>query len=296
MDRLEAMQALATVCEVGSFSAAGRRLHLSASAITRLIAGLERQLGVQLLHRTTRSLRLTAAGEAYLPLARATLEQVAAAEHVARTEQSAATTIRITAPLVFGRLHAGRLLAAFAADHSGTSVELLLSNDHERLIEQGVDLAIRIGALPDSSLRARRLGHTPVALVASPGYLADAGTPQTPQDLERHRLVGSSGAAQRQLWRFGRGANITKLAVEPVFFSDNAEGAIAFALAGGGIASVLRYQIAAELDRGALVEVLSEFSPDPIPVHAVMPGARLVALPVRALVDRLVKERGSWLD
>lgn len=263
--------------------------------MTRLVAGLERSLGVQLLHRSTRSVRLTRAGEAYLPLARQALEQVEAAERAAKSELAALSgTLRIAAPLLFGRLHAGRLIARFMAAHPDVRVELLLSSDFARLIDEGVDIAIRIGTLPDSGLLTRSLGHTGVVLAASPAYLAERAAPQRPAELADHRLIAFDGASPRRAWRFTEGGSPVTAAVDPVFFSDNGEPAIALAVAGGGVVSALRYQVARHLDAGELVEVLAEFAPPPLPIQAVLPGARFVSPAVRAVLDLFVQERASW--
>lgn len=294
-DRFDAMRALVAVCDAGGFSAAARRLGLSSSAVTRLVAGLERTLEVQLLHRSTRSVGLTHAGEAYLPLARKTLDQVEAAERAARAGQPALSgTLGVAAPLLFGRLHAGRVLARFMTAHPEVRVELFLSNDFAHLIEARVDVAIRIGVLPDSGLLTRGLGHTRVLLAASPAYLAEHGAPKTPADLAGHRLIGNQGVTARRSWRFTVDGSPITLAVDPIFYSDNGEAAISLAVNGGGIVSALRYQVAPHLDGGELVEVLAEFGPPPMPIQAVLPGTRFVSPAVRALLDLLSQERSSW--
>jgi DNA-binding transcriptional LysR family regulator len=294
-DRFDAMHAFVAVSDGGGFSAAARRLSLSPSAVTRLVAALERSLGVQLLHRSTRSVRLTRAGEAYLPLARQTLEQVAAAERAAKAEDAALSgTLRLAAPLLFGRLHAGHLLARFMAAQPDVRVELSLSNDFARLIEEGVDVAIRIGQLPDSGLLTRSLGHTRPVLAASPAYLAERGTPRHPAELAGHRLIGFEGVSPRRAWRFTENGSPVTTTVDPVFYSDNGEPAIALAVAGGGIVSALHYQVAHYLRAGELVEVLAEFAPPPLPIQAVLPGARFVSPAVRAVLDLFVQERASW--
>lgn len=294
-DRFDAMRALVAVCDAGGFSAAGRRLTLSPSAVTRLVARLERSLGVQLLHRSTRSVRPTRAGIAYLDHARLTLDHAAAADRAARAEQQRLSgTLRIAAPLLFGRLHAGGLLARFMAAHPDVRVELFLASDFSRLIEDGIDIAIRLGALPDSSLLIRPLGETHVVLAASPAYLAAAGMPAAPADLGRHRLIAFKGVTPRRVWPFLIDGTPVGKPVDPVFFSDNGEAAIALAVEGGGIVSALSYQIAHHLRTGALVPVLPWLTPAPIPIQAVVPETRFMTPAVRALLDHLVSERANW--
>ena len=297
-DRLDAMRCFAAVCEEGSFSAAGRRLDLSASAVTRAVSALERMLGSRLLQRSTRSIRLTEAGETYLPLALDILGRLSAAERI--VADGAATIsgrLVVAAPLLFGRLHAARVLAAFMARHPAVRADLLLSNRHVRVIPEGVDVAIRIGHLPDSALLARSLGHTRIILAASAGYLVASGCPNTPDQLDGHRLLAFAGVARRRLWWFDHGkGGVRSRPVDPVFFSDNGEAAIAVAEAGGGIVSALSYQIAAQLASGALLPVLEAFMPAPVPIQAIIPAGRLVPAAVRALLDLLLAERSSWSD
>jgi len=289
------MRALVAVSDTGGFSAAARRMALSPSAITRLVASLERSLGVQLLLRSTRSVRPTRAGEAYLEHARRTLEHASAAERAAKAEQKHLSgTLRIAAPLLFGRLHAGRVLAEFMTAHPDVRIEMFLANDFSRLIDDGIDVAVRIGALPDSSLLGRSLGQTQVDLVASPAYLASSGVPGSLHDLARHRLIGFAGVTARRAWNFSVDGAPLSMDVDPIFYGNNAESAIALAVEGGGIANVLRYQVADHLRTGSLVPVLSAVAPPPIPIHVVVPDTRFITLSVCALLDHLVAHRGSW--
>ncbi len=210
MDRLDAMRTLVAVSEAGGFSAGARHVGLSASAATRAVAALEEAVGVQLLHRNTRSVRLTRAGEVYLPIARATLQRAAAAEDAARAESAAPTRImRLAMPIVFGRRFAAPLITDFKSRHPEVMVEIILGNERVRLIDGGVDLAIRIGHQPDSDLLVRGLGTTSVVLAASPADLARVGAPRHPQNLEAHRLIGFEGVVPRRTWPFSTDGKTT---------------------------------------------------------------------------------------
>ncbi len=291
------MRAFLAVCDTGGFSAAGRHLGLSSPATTRLVSALEDVLGVQLFHRNTRSVRLTQAGAVYRPLARETLDRAALAEQAARAEGAAPSgTIRIAMPLVFGRLHAAPVIADFINRHPETRIELFLGNEHARLIEDRVDLAIRIGVLPDSELTVRKLGSTGVVLAASPGYCNKAGTPRSPDELASHRLIGSTGVVPRRVWSFRIEDRNVRINVDPIIHSNNAEAAIAHAEAGLGIVSALHYQISPQLRSGALVEVLAAFRPDAAPIQLVLPRARYMSPAVRALADAFGAARSRWSD
>lgn len=296
-DRLDAMRILVAVDEAGGFSAGARRLGLSASAATRAVAALEDAVGVQLLHRNTRSVRLTRAGEVYLPIARDVVERAAAARDAARAEDAAPTrTMRMAMPIVFGRRFAAPIIADFTSRHPEVVIEIVLGNERVRLLDAGVDLAVRIGHQPDSDLLVRGLGTTGVVLAASPAYLARMGTPEGPEDLGAHRLIAFAGAVARRRWPFVVNGGTIHVGVEPVFYSDDAEAAISLASAGLGIVSALRYHLADALQSGGLVEVLAPFGPAPIPVQVVMPASRFVPPATRTLVDILVNAKPLWSD
>ncbi len=254
------MRILVAVSETGGFSAGARRLGLSASAATRAVAELEKAVGVQLLHRNRRSVRLTRAGDAYLPIARETVERAAAAEDAARAEGAAPTRImRLAMPIVFGRRFAAQTITDFMFRHPEVMVEIILGNERVRLIDAGVDLAVRIGHQPDSDLLVRNLGMTRVVLAASPAYLARVGAPSRPQDLEAHRLIGFEGVVPRRSWPFATDGGTTHVQVNPVLYSDDVEAGISHASAGLGIVSALGYHIGNLLRSGSLIEVLAAF-------------------------------------
>ncbi len=296
-DRLDAMRILVAVTEAGGFSAGARRLGVSASAATRAVASLEKAVGVQLFHRNTRSVRLTRAGEAYLPIAREAIERVTGAEDAARAEGAAPSRVlRLAMPLVFGRRFAAKIIPTFMSRHPEVPVEITLGNDRVRLIDEGVDLAIRIGHQPDSDLHLHGLGTTGVVVLASPTYLAREGSPTRPEDLGSHRLIGFDGVVPRRRWSFAAGGETVHIRVEPVLYSDDAEAVIAHAEAGLGLVSALRYQVADLLRSGDLVEVLAAFRPAPVPIQAVLPASRFVPPAIRELVEAFVEARTLWSD
>ena len=280
-DRFEALQTFVAVCDSGGFAAAARRLEMSPPAVTRAVAALEARLGVRLLQRTTRSVKVTEAGDRLLERSRAVLAQLEEAEAAAQDEHAEPRGLLVVAASdVFGRLRVAPLVTRYLALYPRASAELRLANSFASLVAEGVDVAIRLGTLPDSGLVARRIGETRRVLVASPGYLA-RGVPETPARLAEHQLVAFRGATPRRDWPFVDGS----VRVEPRFFSDAAEPAIAHALAGGGILSALAYQVEAELGDSRLVEVLAVHSPPPVPIHVLVPTSRLLSRKVRAFLD-----------
>jgi DNA-binding transcriptional LysR family regulator len=294
MDRFDAMTAFVAVCETQSLTAAARRLGVSPSVMSRQIAALESRLGARLFHRTTRQISLTDAGARYLERARRILADVDEAERAAQSDRTEPSgRLSVTAPLIFGRLHVAPLLARFIQHHPKVSVELMLSDRFVNLVEEGHDLAIRIGHLPDSQLIARRFGETRRALVASPGYLAKAGIPQHPNDLLRHDTIAFMPGTPPFDWHFSEASTDLKVSVLPRFVTNSGDTAIALAFDGVGIARVLYYQVRDAVSEGRLVEMLAPFAPAPMPIHAVYPSARFLSGKVRAFVE-LIGEMADW--
>ena len=294
-DRFEVMQAFIAVCDAQGFSAAARKLDLSPSVVTRLVAGLETRLGVRLLQRTTRSVRLTDAGARYLERARRIVAEVEEAEVSAQEERGEPTgRLVVAVPVVFGRLHATPLLTRYLELYPKVSVELQLANHYVSLVEEGVDVAIRVGELVDSGLISRGLGQARRTLVASPAYLAKQGVPHLPSELAGHRLIAFSGPASRREWPFWTAGKMSTVPVAPQFFSNSGDAAIDHAIAGGGIASALSYQVVEACRTGRLVEVLREFAPPPLPIQAVFPTSRLLSRKVRAFIDLAEQTAAAW--
>lgn len=291
MDRFDAMTAFVAVCESQSLTAAARRLGLSPSVMSRQIAALEGRLGTRLFHRTTRSISLTDAGSRFLDRARRILSDLDEAEGAAQDEKAEPRgRLSVTAPVIFGRLHVAPMLARFVDRYPRITVDLNLSDRFVNLVEEGHDLAIRIGHLPDSQLIARRFGETRRTLVASPSFLAGASVPRHPQDLANFAVIAFTPVAPPFDWHF---ANDLRVRVEPRFVVNSGDTALALAKAGSGIARVLHYQVRDAIKDGELVEVLADFAPAPMPIHAVYSSARLLPGKVRAFLD-LIETTADW--
>jgi DNA-binding transcriptional LysR family regulator len=294
MDRLEAMQAFVTVADLKGFAAAARKLRLSPSAVTRLIASLEDRIGARLLQRTTRQVALTDAGTRYLERARRILADVEEAEIAAEGERARPTgRLVISAPVGFGRLHVSSVVTAYLKRHRDVSAELRLEDRVINLVEEGVDLAVRIGQLPDSSLVARHVGDMRRIMVASPGYLKSRGEPKRPQDIAAHDAIQSGSTPGQAEWRFVEGGNEVRMDYLPRLVTNTADAAIRYAEAGGGLTRVLAYQAAEALKRGRLKIVLAKFEQPVLPIHIVYPTSRLLSAKVRAFID-LVVEISDW--
>ena len=271
MDRLDAMQAFLAVADLGSFAEAARRLRLSPAAVTRAVAQLEEQLGVMLLARTTRSVRLTERGALYRETCRRVLEDLNEGEKRVRGEDSAPRgTLTVAAPLAFGRLHVLPVVIGLLREHPALAVRLSLSDRIVSLVEEGVDIAVRVGLLTDSALIAVKLGEVQRLLAASPDYLAQRGVPATLPELAQHDVIAFEGIASIDEWRFGD----TGIRVEPRLWVNTADAAIAAAEAGLGITRAISYQLRVALESGRLVPVLPENSPPPDPIHLVYPARR----------------------
>ena len=294
MDRLDAMQAFVTVADLRGFAPAARKLGLSPSAVTRLVAALEERLGVRLLQRTTRSMALTDAGARYLERARRILSDVEEAENSAEGER---TTPRgrlvISAPVGFGRLHVSPVVTAFLQRHREVSCDLRLSDRIVNLVDEGVDAAVRIGHLPDSSLVARHVGQMRRIVVASNAYLKARGEPRTPSDLATHDTVQFGAAAAAAEWRFVEDGREIRITSTPRFSTNSADAAIQYAEQGGGLTRVLAYQAAEAIRRSALKVVLQKFEEPALPIRIVYPTSRLLSAKVRAFID-LVTETADW--
>jgi DNA-binding transcriptional LysR family regulator len=294
MDRLATLSAFVAVAEERGFASAARRLALSPSAVTRLVAALEERIGVRLLQRTTRAVSLTDAGNRYFERAQRILADLEDADDLAQAEQAAPVgRLVISAPRTFGRLHVGPLISAYLLRYPDVVGELRLSDHMANLIEDGIDLAVRIGKLADSSLIARPVGLTRRVVVASPRYLQHMGEPKNPGELSAHKIIHFMGFDGSLDWRFIRDGRQERHSVSAQFTTNSADAAITHALADGGLAMVLAYQAAEELRRRRLKIVLRDFEPAPLPIQLVYPTARLLSAKVRAFVD-LAAETADW--
>ena len=291
MDRIDAMQAFVTVADLRGFAPAARKLKLSPSAVTRLIAALEERLGARLLQRTTRSVTLTDAGARYLERARRILVDVEEAEIAAEGERTRPSgRLTVSAPVGFGRLHVSPVMTAYLKRYPEVSGELRLEDRVINLVEDGVDLAVRIGHLADSSLVSRQVGEMRRIVVASPGYLKSHGEPKTPESIASNATIQFGAASD---WRFVKDGREVRGSPLPRFVTNSADAAIQYAEAGGGLTRVLAYQAADAIARGRLRIVLQKFELPRLPIHIVYPTSRLLSAKVRTFID-LVVETSEW--
>lgn len=285
MDRLDTMRLFAAVAEQQGFAPAARRLGVSAPAVTRAVAALEDRLGARLLHRTTRVVRLTEAGTRFLADCKRILGEIEEAEAAAAGSHAEPRgRLVITAPLMFGRLHVAPIVLDFLKRHPAVVARALYLDRVTDLVEEGIDVAVRIGPLPDSSLTAVRVGAMRRIVCAAPRYLRTHGTPRSPADLAEHDAVAFGGATPPGQWTFEGGRRQT---VAPRFRMEvnSAEVAVAAAVAGQGVTRVLHYQAARELRAGTLRLLLADFEPPALPIHVVHAEGRRAAARVRAFVD-----------
>ncbi len=288
MDRTDEWRVFAAVATLRSFSGAAHSLGVSPQAVTRAVAALETRLDTRLLHRTTRAVSLSSDGERYLDRSRRALAELDALE--APPTAALTGTLHVTAPVLFGQLHVAPIVRELLALHAGVSARLVLLDRIVSLADEGVDVGVRVGGLPDSALRARLVRHVRSIVVASPAYLAQARTPRDPAALANHACIAFGGTTPvTERWVFGK----RSVAVRPRLVVNTAQAAIDAAVAGFGIARVLSYQVEAQLAAKQLRVVLAAFEPAEIPVHVVhLPGARsrvaaaFVELAVRRLRAR----------
>lgn len=294
MDRFEAMSVFVAVAEQRGFARAAKRLGLSRSAVTRLVAALEDQLSIRLLQRTTRSVTLTDAGARYLERARRILSEVDDAERAARAQRSEpAGRFVLSAPQVFGRREVAPLLHDFLVAHPAVIGELTLADRVVNIVEEGVDLAVRIGFLDDSSLRSRQVGTTRRVVVASPEYLAANKRLRGATDLTAHRTILFTSLTPLPEWRFRSTRGELRVPIRPAFSTNDAEAAIGLAERGGGLAMVLAYQVLERVQMGRLQIVLAKSEPPPLPIQLVYPSTRLLSATVRAFIDMTLATR-KW--
>lgn len=298
MDRIEAMTVFIAVADEGSFSAAGRRLQMPLPTVSRKLADLEAHLGVRLMTRTTRQLLLTDAGRDYLAASREIVDRVAEAERsAAGAHVSPRGELIVAAPLVFGRLHVMPVVTELLDRHRDVNVRLVLSDANANLLEENIDVAVRIGALPDSGLTARPVGTITQVVCASPAYIERHGTPQSPMDLRDHECVTFEGLSSSSAWSFTGRGGATRVRVRTRLSVNTADAAIAAAVDGVGITRVLSYQVASQLAQGALVRLLGDFEPAASPVNLLY--ARQGRLPAKTrrfldlAAERLAKALGG---
>ncbi len=297
MDRLNSMAIFIAVAEQEGFAGAARLLNISPPAVTRAVAALEEHLGVKLFNRTTRFVRLTEAGQRYFEDAR---RIIAAADEA----DEAATGINaepkghlvVTAPVLFGRLYVMPGITDYLQRYKDTEVTALFLDRIVNLLEEGVDVGIRIGELPDSSYKALRAGQVRRVLCASPAYLAEHGIPSEPEDLIKHQLIVAGAISPTVDWRFeNSGSNLT-IRIKPRLRVTSNDSAIEAAVMGLGITRILSYQIATQLASGELQIILNEFEPKPMPINIIHREGRYASAKIRSFVDIIaVRLRGNAL-
>jgi DNA-binding transcriptional LysR family regulator len=283
MDRLESMSVFVAVVAAGSFSAASRQLRMPLPTVSRKVAEIESHLKAKLLVRSTRKLVLTEAGRSYVEDCKRILEAVTEAERGASGQYNAPQgELTVTAPIVFGRLHVVPVVSDFLRAYARVDVRLLLADRALNLVEDRVDLAVRIGPLPDSRLVASKVGQIRRLVCASPAYLIERGTPRTPQELPRHDCVTFAGLTDADSWAF---RDHETARVHSRLTASTAEAAIDAAVAGTGLTCALSYQIADAVKSGQLVVVLRKFEPPPLPVSLIYVRESRITAKLRAFID-----------
>lgn len=290
MDRFHLLNVFVAVAEAESFAGAARRLRLSPPAVTRAVVALEERLGVRLLSRTTRVVRVTEAGARYLEDARRIIMELdeadAAAAGVNATPRG---HLAVTAPVLFGKLFVMPIVTVYQSTFEQSTVSALFVDRLVNLVEEGIDVGIRIGELPDSSLRAIRVGHVRRVVVGAPAYLQERGVPETPQALATHRLVVSSGVSPTNDWIFESVRGKLTVRVHPQVVVNTNDAPLEAAKAGYGLTRLLSYQVAPQLISGELRAVLTDYEGPDLPVHVVHREGRHGSAKVRSFVDLAVE-------
>lgn len=290
MDRFYLLSVFIAVAEARSFAKAGRQLGMSSPAVTRAVAALEEKLGVRLLSRTTRVVRLTEAGARYLDDGRRIMAEI---EEADQSAAGISTTpygqLHVTAPVLFGKMFVTPIMLEYLDRHPAVNVNALFLDRVINLVEEGVDVAIRIGELPDSSLRAAKVGAVRQIVVAAPPYLQQHGAPLHPTDLKSHRIVAAMGISALPDWKFYANGKQISARVTPRMTVNTIESAIEAVRAGWGMTRLLSYQAAPHLKQGRFQTVLDDFEPPAVPIHIVHLDGRRPTAKVRAFVDLMVE-------
>jgi DNA-binding transcriptional LysR family regulator len=291
IDRLTAMNHFVRIVEAGSFTGAARELGKTMPALSRSLRSLEERLGARLLTRTTRAIALTEFGQQYFEHCRRILRDIEEADGLAsEAGRVAQGLVRVSAPLLFGRLHVVPLVAPFLAAHPRVQIDVQLNDRTVAMVDEGIDLSIRIGDLHDSSLIAIPLGQVARVVCAAPAYWETHGMPQHPQDLKSHQCLTFRGLNQERGWLFQVDGEERYWPISSHFFCNDGMAILRVARDGGGITQMMSYQLANELADKSLVSVLDAYAPHPLPIHAVYPSGRLLPAKVRALLDAWVPQ------
>jgi DNA-binding transcriptional LysR family regulator len=297
LDRFDAMSVLLAAVEGGSLSEASRRLGLPLPTVSRKVAELESHLKASLLIRSSKGLDLTPAGRSYVTAAKAILEQVNEAERAAAGEyMEPKGDLVATAPTMFGRLHLLPVVLDFLSAYPDVSVDVMLTDRVAHLLDDQIDVALRIGSLADSDLIATRVGSLRRVMCASPPYLATRGTPVVPDDLEHHSVISFTGVSQTNVWTFSSGGEEIAVPFRSRLSVTTIEGAIDAALAGAGLIRAMSYQVCDHVRSGRLKTMLAGFEPPPPPVHLVYGRQNRLPLKLRAFVDFAVPRLRARLE
>lgn len=290
MDRLHAMSVFVAVAEADSFAAAARRLNMSPPAVTRTIAALEEHVGVKLLTRTTRFVRATDAGLRYLDSARRILAEADEADEAAAgVHASPRGQLTVTAPVLFGSMHVMPGIVEFLSRYPEVSVNAVFLDRVVNLLEEGIDIGIRIGELPDSTMRAIPVGSVRRVICASPDYLARHPELKAPQDLAGQTIISASPVSPVMEWHLGNARQPINVRVQPRLCVTNNAAAIEAALMGFGVTRLMSYQVAAHLADGRLIRLFPEYEPPALPIHILHLEGRRASAKIRALCDVLVE-------
>ena len=294
MDRLDAMRLFVRVAELGSFSAVALQLGVARSVVTRQVAALETHLGAKLLARSTRRLSLTSAGAVYLEKCRVILNLVEVAETgLAEERQTPRGLIRLSLPLVYGLKHLAPLLLEFARLYPEVALDMDFSDHRSNLIQEGIDMAVRITSWLEPGDVVRRLGRGHMIVVASPDYLERHGAPRHPSELIHHQCLGYTASANSQRWSFMVDGKLEMFSIRSRLQANNGNVLLKAAAAGLGIACEPTFSAGEWLENGSLIEILQEFPVPDLGIYAVLPGNRHVPHRLRVLMDFLVARLGN---
>lgn len=286
MDRLEAMSVIVAVTETGSFSAASRRLGTPVASVSRKVAELESRLKAELFQRSSRRMTLTDAGRSYVDACRRIIEQVDDAERQVSGEyRTPKGNLVVTAPWGLGHTHLLPVAVEFLDAFPEISLRLVLTDRVVDPVEENIDVGVRIGNLPESSMIATRIGSIRLVVCASPVYLAAKGRPQTPEQVRDHDCIVIDGVASSNAWKFRKGKRASLVPIESRLCVNTSEAAVIAAIAGAGLTRVMSYKMDAARGAGSLELVLTEFEPEPLPVHIVYSPRRPVPLKLRAFLN-----------
>ncbi|MEJ8566313.1 LysR family transcriptional regulator [Elongatibacter sediminis] len=297
MDRLAAMRTFVEIVDRGSLTAAAVALDRSQPTVVRALASLEEHLGATLLRRTTRRMSLTGEGRDYLERCRRILADVEDAERaVSQDEEEPRGDLRVTAPVQFGKRYIAPLVTRFLDRHPRVRVDLILVDRLVDLVDEGIDLALRIGPLADSTLVASRVGHVRRVVCASPGRLAESGCPDHPSELSQLPCIRQESLAPGTVWRFREAGRVTAVPVQGRFATNQIAAAVAACIDGAGFGKFLSYQVQPYVDDGRLRLVLEDFEPEPWPISLVYPSGRILPTRLRALVKQMQQSLRGHAD